>query len=364
MIIKSLELKDFRNYEALSIGLDPGVNIFYGDNAQGKTNILESIYMCSTGKSHRGAKDREIIRFDRDESHIRMLAENKRSCRRIDMHLRKSGHKGIAVDGVPIRKITELFGICRFVLFSPEDLGIIKDSPAVRRRFMDMELCQLDPFYAKQLSAYNHVVMQRNSLLKDVYNRQDLLDTLDIWDVQLIKYAVPIIMRRRQFICALDKTVRKIHGRLTEGTEEAQLIYSENTKAEELNTEMVKNRDKEIRLGQTYVGPHRDDIAFMINGKEVKKYGSQGQQRSISLSLKLSEIEMVRELTGENPVLLLDDVLSELDRKRQEQLLSGISDIQTLITCTGVDEFVRDNFHIGHAWNVKSGTVTGGIYGQ
>ena len=155
----------------------------------------------------------------------------------------------------------------------------------------------------------------------------------------------------------------KHHGK-TEGTEEAQLIYSENTKAEELNTEMVKNRDKEIRLGQTYVGPHRDDIAFMINGKEVKKYGSQGQQRSISLSLKLSEIEMVRELTGENPVLLLDDVLSELDRKRQEQLLSGISDIQTLITCTGVDEFVRDNFHIGHAWNVKSGTVTGGIYGQ
>lgn len=363
MIIKSLELKDFRNYEALSIALDPGVNIFYGDNAQGKTNILESIYMCSTGKSHRGAKDREIILFDHDESHIRMMVEGKKGCRRIDMHLRRNGHKGIAVDGVPIRKITELFGICRLVLFSPEDLGIIKDSPGVRRRFMDMELCQLDPFYAKQLSAYNHVVVQRNSLLKDVYKRQDLLDTLEIWDIQLKKYAVPIILRRRQFINELDKTVRKIHGNLTEGSEEAALVYMENTKAEDFDAEMDKNHEKEIRFGQSLIGPHRDDIIFKINGKDVKKYGSQGQQRSISLSLKLSEIEMVRELTGDDPVLLLDDVLSELDRKRQEQLLSGIADIQTLITCTGVDEFVRDSFHIGHSWNVKSGTVTGGIYG-
>lgn len=363
MIIKSLELKDYRNYGALSIGLDPGVNIFYGDNAQGKTNILESIYMCSTGKSHRGTKDREIIRFDHDESHIRMLVEGKKACRRIDMHLRRSGRKGIAIDGVPIRKITELFGICRIVLFSPEDLGIIKDSPGVRRRFMDMELCQLDPFYARQLSAYNHVVIQRNSLLKDLYKRQDLRDTLEIWDVQLQKYAVPIILRRRQFISELDKTVRKIHGSLTGGTEEAGLIYLENTSAEDFGIEMANSHEKEIRLGQTLIGPHRDDICFNINGKDVKKYGSQGQQRSISLSLKLSEIEMVRELTGDDPVLLLDDVLSELDRKRQEQLLSGISDIQTLMTCTGVDEFVRDNFHIGRSWNVKSGTVTGGIYG-
>lgn len=364
MIIKTLELKDFRNYESLSLELDPGVNVFHGDNAQGKTNILESIYIASTGKSHRGAKDREIIRFEQDEAHIRMMLERRGALRRIDMHLRKSGHKGAAVDGVPIRKITELLGVCRLVFFSPEDLGIIKDSPAVRRRFMDMELCQLDPFYAKQLSAYNHVLLQRNTLLKDAWKERELLDTLDVWNTQLQSYGTRIILRRREFLRSLDETVRKIHHRLTGGEEEAVLKYEENTSAEDFARALIENRERELRQGISITGPHRDDIGFFLNGKDARKYGSQGQQRTISLSLKLAEIEMVKSITGDWPVLLLDDVLSELDRGRQEQLLQGISDIQTLITCTGMDEFVRDNFRIGRAWHVKSGTVTGGIYEQ
>ena len=357
MQIKTLDLLDFRNYERLSIELDRGVNVFYGDNAQGKTNILESICLASSGRSHRGAKDSELIRFGQYEAHIRMVIDRKGAERRIDMHLKKAGHKGVAVDGVPIRKITELLGLCRLVIFSPEDLGIVKDSPGVRRRFMDMELCQLDTVYAKQLSAYNQVLVQRNHLLKDAFSNRELLDTLDIWDRQLMTYAVPIILRRRRFIEDIGDTVAKLHRTLTSGAEEAALAYEENTSAEEFEQRLAANREKELRFGQSLIGPHRDDIRIELNGMDARKYGSQGQQRTVSLSLKLSEIEMVKKLTGDKPVLLLDDVLSELDRGRQEQLLLGISDIQTLITCTGLDEFVRDSLRIGKAFHVKEGAL-------
>lgn len=189
MIIRSLELENYRNYESLHLNFDDHINVFYGDNAQGKTNALEAMFLCATTKSHRGSKDREMIRFGAEESHIKLIVEKQGVPCRIDMHLKKNRSKGVAVNGIPIHKVTELFGILNVIFFSPEDLGIIKNSPAERRRFIDLELCQLDKVYTHNLINYNKVVSQRNKLLKEIDYRKDLLDTLEIWDMQMVRYA-------------------------------------------------------------------------------------------------------------------------------------------------------------------------------
>ena len=283
MVIKSLKLKNYRNYDLLDLNFDPSTNILYGDNAQGKTNILEALYLSGTTKSHRGTKDRDIIQFGYDESHIETIVEKRGVCFQIDMHLKKNSPKGIAIDKIPIRKAGELFGIVHFVFFSPEDLNIIKEGPAGRRRFIDLELSQLDKIYLSNLSNYNRIINQRNSLLKDIYGQKNLIETLDI--------------------C-----------------------------------------------------PHRDDICFTTDsGLDVRRFGSQGQQRTAALSLKLSEIELVKMVIRDTPVLLLDDVLSELDKHRQNYLLDSIHDIQTIITCTGLDEFVNHRFSINKIFHIKNG---------
>ncbi len=230
MFIESLELKNFRNYSSLSLSFDEGTNIFYGDNAQGKTNILEAIYLCGTTKSHKGSKDREIIQFQEDESHIRMILNKNNVRHKIDMHLKKNKAKGVAIDGLPIRKASELFGIVNLVFFSPEDLNIIKNGPMERRKFMDSELCQLNKFYLLQLMNYNKVVIQRNKLLKDLPFTGSLKDTLDIWDDQMVFYGTSLIEEREKFILQINKILREIHLNLTGGKEEIQLIYEPNVK--------------------------------------------------------------------------------------------------------------------------------------
>ena len=357
MIIKSIELRNFRNYENLDIHLDEGTNILYGDNAQGKTNILEAAYLSGTTKSHKGSRDKEMIRFGEKESHIRTDVQKKEKEYQIDMHLRKSGSKGVAVNKIPIKKASELFGILNIVFFSPEDLNIIKNGPAERRRFIDMELSQLDKVYLNDLANYNRIINQRNKLLKDIYGREDLISTLDIWDMQMAHYGDRVMQRRAKFIAQINGIIENVHGKLTGGKEKLNLFYEKSIGDADFSEAILKNRERDIRMKSTSVGPHRDDICFKAGDLDIRKFGSQGQQRTAALSLKLSEIELVKLLINDTPILLLDDVLSELDKNRQNYLLDSISNIQTIVTCTGVDEFVNRRFLINKIFHVNGGQV-------
>ncbi len=357
MVIKSLELADFRNYKELNISFDRGTNILYGDNAQGKTNILEAIYVSATTKSHKGSKDREIVNFDKEEAHIRTCLEKENVEYRVDMHLRKNKSKGIAIDKQKIKKASELIGLLNVVFFSPEDLAIIKEGPSERRRFADMELSQLDNFYLYNLNHYNKIINQRNKLLKDLYFHPELKETLDIWDSQLVSFGSKIIERRELFAGQLCDIIREIHSRLSGGKEELVIKYEPDVIIEDFEKRMKENQEKDIHSKVTGTGPHRDDFTFIVNGIDIRRFGSQGQQRTAALSLKLSEIELVKKITGDTPVLLLDDVLSELDSSRQNYLLNSIGDIQTIITCTGLDEFINNRFKINRIFEVTSGTA-------
>lgn len=358
MIIKSIELCDFRNYNSLSMNFDKDTNILYGDNAQGKTNILEAIYLCSTTKSHKGSKDREMIRLHNEEAHIRMVVEKNQMTHTVDMHLRKNKAKGIAIDGIPIRKSSELVGLVNVVFFSPEDLSIIKNGPAERRRFIDMELCQLDKIYLYNLTKYNKIMNQRNNLLKQIPYDKSLRDTLSIWDEQLASYGSCIIARRREFIEEINGMINSIHNRLSGGREELSIQYDPNVEENFFAKRLEQTIERDILLKTTGTGPHRDDISFMIKDIDIRKFGSQGQQRTAALSLKLAEIELLKRAVKEKPILLLDDVLSELDRNRQNYLLEGIEEIQTIVTCTGLEEFVNNRLKINKIYKVVNGTVT------
>lgn len=357
MNIKSIELSNFRNYQTLSMDFHKEINILYGDNAQGKTNVLEAMYLCGTTKSHRGSKDKEIIKINEEEAHIRILVEKKNLHHRIDMHLKHNRTKGIAIDGIPIKKSSELVGLVNFVFFSPEDLSIIKEGPAQRRRFIDMELCQLDKLYLYYLTNYNKVLHQRNHLLKQLAGNHQLIDTLSIWDAQLIDYAKKIINKRKEFIEQLNEIIYKIHRKLSGNKEELFVVYEPNAEVEYIEDRLKKTLERDIHTRTTNIGPHRDDICFKIKDIDIRKYGSQGQQRTSALSLKLSEIEIVKQAIGDKPILLLDDVLSELDRNRQNYLLDSISNIQTVITCTGLEEFINKRMTINQVYRVVEGTV-------
>ena len=356
MVIKSLKLKNYRNYDLLDLNFDPNTNILYGDNAQGKTNILEALYLSGTTKSHRGTKDRDIIQFGYDESHIETIVEKRGICFQIDMHLKKNSPKGIAIDKIPIRKAGELFGIVHFVFFSPEDLNIIKEGPAGRRRFIDLELSQLDKIYLSNLSNYNRIINQRNSLLKDLYGQKNLMDTLDIWDMQMAAYGTKVLDARKKFIKEVNEIISDIHFKLTGGKERISISYEASNGKMSLEEALKRYRERDMRMKSTTVGPHRDDICFTTDsGLDVRKFGSQGQQRTAALSLKMSEIELVKQVIKDTPVLLLDDVLSELDKHRQNYLLDSINNIQTIITCTGLDEFVNHRFSINKIFHIRNG---------
>lgn len=357
MILKSLELKSYRNYDHLAMQFHSGTNILYGENAQGKTNILEAVYLCGTTKSHKGSKDREIINFHKEEAHVRIILEKNQIPHRIDLHLKKNKAKGVAIDGIPIKRQGELFGMLNLVFFSPEDLYIIKNGPAERRRFIDLELCQLSKVYLHDLTNYNKVLAQRNNLLKQISFNNNLMDTLYIWDNKLVEYGKKIIETRNDFINNLNELVGDIHKKLTGGKERLILKYEPNVSLSGFEEKLNKSLDRDLSLKITNIGPHRDDMSFFCEGIDIRKFGSQGQQRTAALSCKLAEIELVKSIIKENPILLLDDVLSELDRQRQNHLLNSIGDIQTIITCTGLEEFINHRFEFNKIFQVIDGKV-------
>lgn len=358
MYVESIELENYRNYRNVKVEFGRNTNILYGNNAQGKTNILESIYMAATTKSHRGSKDRDIIRIGEDESHIRLFVNKQDISHRIDMHLRKNKNKGVAIDGIPIRRAIELYGLLNVIFFSPEDLTIIKNGPAERRRFMDLELCQISRLYYQNLSSYNKILNQRNNLLKQIYYNKNLMDTLDVWNTQLVDSGVRIIKERRNFIEMMNEIIGDIHSRLTSGREKLEIIYECNVDEDSFEKALQEKLETDLRYSSTQSGPHRDDISFLINGIDARKYGSQGQQRTVALSLKMAEIKLVKKIINDNPVLLLDDVMSELDTSRRDALIEEIKDIQTIITCTGYDDFIKQQIIINNVYSVVEGTAT------
>lgn len=360
MIVKSLELMNFRNYERLDIDFDPSTNIIFGNNAQGKTNILEALCVSATSRSHRGSRDREMIRFGEEEAHIRSIVEKETSEYQIDIHLKKNHAKGIAVNKVPIRKSSDLFGILNVIFFSPEDLSIIKNGPDKRRRFIDTELCQVDRIYLYNLTEYNKALNQRNKLLKDIKYNKKLLDTLSVWDDKLAEFGSKLIKRRETFIEEIAPVVNELHAAISGEKEEVKLTYERNVSAEGFREALDLAFDNDMRLGSTTNGPHRDDLRFDLSGVDLRRYGSQGQQRTAALSLKLSEVTMMEKEIGDKPVLLLDDVLSELDSSRQKYLLSSLSDTQTMITCTGLDDFVKNQYKVNRVFEVRNGVIING----
>lgn len=345
MQINILELENYRNFTSLRLDFADSVNIICGENGRGKTNILESIYLCGTGKSHKGSREKEIILHDREEAHVKGEFSSPRGNRRIDIHLKKDGVKGIAVDRIPIKKLSELYGKVPVVIFSAEDMDIIKRGPAVRRRFMDIELCQTDPVYVENLISYNHILVQRRELLKEYEEKkqspEEFEQLLDILDLQLSAAGEPLIKRRKRFTDEINPEIGKIHERLSGGRERVRLVYMPSAGEDELYERLLKTRERDIFLKQTSVGPHRDDFSFFDRKKELKIYGSNGQQRTAAVALKLAQINLIEKTKREKPVLLLDDVLSELDRGRQKMLLESLGGMQTIITCTGMDEFLE-----------------------
>lgn len=357
MFIRSLELKNYRNYDELSMEFSSGTNLLYGDNAQGKTNILEAVYLAATTKSHRGSKDREMIQFHADEAHIRIQYEKQDIIHQLDMHLKKNRAKGVAIDRIPIRRSSDLLGQIPVIFFSPEDLKIIKNGPSERRKFMDLELSQLESLYLYYLSKYNKILMQRNNLLKQIKFQENLIDTLEAWDIQLVKYGSEIIRYRKDFIEHLNLIIRDIHKRLTGQQEEIKIEYENSVAYDSFLTEIKKKRNVDLKYATTNIGPHRDDIRFLVNDIDIRRFGSQGQQRTAARSLKLAQIQLVKEVLKDSPILLLDDVLSELDSHRKVYLLEGIREIQTFITCTGLDEFIDQHLPIQRMFQIKAGKV-------
>ena len=357
MILKSLELRDFRNYKRESFVFDPGTNVLYGDNAQGKTNALEAIFVGVTTKSHKGSNDSELIRRGENEAHLRYFVEKNERETSVEFHLHRQGKKGIAINRLPIRNSEELLGICHLVFFSPEDLGIIRDGPDARRRFIDMELCQMNAIYLHYLVDYRKNLKQRNALLKQIREKPSLKDTLEIWNHGLIENGMKVIRLRKEFIEELQEIMQVKHAQLTGGTEEIHMVYEPSTTAELLEEKLILAEERDIFQGTTTVGPHRDDIAFLNRDEDIRKFGSQGQKRTAALSLKMAEIELVERTIGDKPILLLDDVLSELDRNRQNYLLEQIQGVQTIITCTGLEEFVKNGVGIDKTFHIVDGAI-------
>ena len=298
MVINNLALNNYRNYLSEEISFSEGINILYGDNAQGKTNILEAIYMLATTKSHRTSKDKEIINLGFDEGHIKASVNKRCINYRIDMHLRKNKSKGVAIDQVPVRKTSQLMGMVNVVLFSPEDLDIIKDGPSERRRFIDMELCQLNKIYYSNLSNYNKILNQRNNLLKNIYYDKSQMDMLDVWDAQLVDFGIKIIKDRNNFIDKINEIILDIHKRLTGDKEIIAVKYDKNVTEEEFAKELSLKRDIDLRYQNTQVGPHRDDICFVADGALLfdarSKHPSVGDNPKRFPNVVMSSVETIR----------------------------------------------------------------------
>jgi DNA replication and repair protein RecF len=346
MRIKSLRLQDFRNYDDRTINFSDKVNIIVGKNAQGKTNILEAIFFLVIGKSFRSPKEKEVIKWDKESGKINGTFAKKYRDIDIEMIFSQKQKKIIKIDSIGIRKIGELLGSVNAVFFSPSELRLVKDSPDERRRFMNVILSQTDKRYFYLLERYEKVLANRNKLLKNSMDINALKDTIDIWDRALSELAEKIYKARTTLISELTPYAKKAHEFLSSGKEKLDLVYQSSFVGEDYAKKMMKylekNIEKDFKLGYTSVGVHRDEIDIFLNGVEVKSFGSQGQQRTTALSLKLAELEIIKNRTGEEPILLLDDVFSELDSDRRKKLLKFTSKAQTIITCTDFDENIEE----------------------
>lgn len=345
MIVSRVILQDFLSYTREDVSFSQDVNIITGENAAGKTNLVDSLYFASLGRSYRHTKDKELIRWGAEGgAKVSVSVQKKYSRHRIDMYIDPQGRKRIMVDGLPLQKIGELMGVLNVVFFSPDEIALVKDSPAYRRKFLDISLCQQSKTYFYTLQRYNKLLVQRNTMLKTNKGRPSLKDILSLVDADFVRCAAFIIAERAKFVDKLAPIAADRHAMLTAGKELLRLNYeTEEVRreaiAEDLKKRLEESLEKDCKLDYTTVGPHRDDIKIAANGVDIRSFGSQGQQRSAVLSLKLAEIELFKENTGETPVLLLDDVLSELDDMRKDALFGALNGIQTMITCT---EFKRD----------------------
>lgn len=361
MYLREIQLKGFRNYENLELGFHKKVNLITGKNAQGKTNLLESLYIMSLGKSFRTNKDAEMIGFDAEFCKAKSISYKNDEDLEVEIIISKEG-KSVKIDGVKTLKNADILENVYMVVFSPEDLKIVKDEPEKRRKFIDRELCQLKPVYFKNLARYKKILQQRNALLKQNEINEALLE---IWNIELAEYGSKIILQRKEFIEKLNKISGKIHKNITNCKEDLEIYYESNIPYQEnlkeqqeiflkTLTQRVKN---DIFRRTTTCGPHKDDIKICVNGIDIRHFGSQGQQRTAALSLKLAEIKLIKEETREDAILLLDDVLSELDHERQSFLINSLEEVQLFITTTEISEELSKTLPDGFTFFVDQGSV-------
>ncbi|MFO3689595.1 DNA replication/repair protein RecF [Staphylococcus felis] len=370
MKLKTLQLENYRNYENIMLQCHSEVNILIGENAQGKTNLLESIYMLALAKSHRTTNDRELIHFNEEYAKIEGELNFRHGLIPLTMFITKKGKK-VKVNHLEQSRLTQYIGNLNVVLFAPEDLNIVKGSPQVRRRFIDMELGQISNLYLNDLSQYQRILKQRNHYLKQLQLKQKTDTTmLEVLNHQFAAYAVKVTQRRAQFIQELEHLAEPIHTGITNGNEKLTLKYLPSVKLEDGTQDedvliqnvlemLERHMTREIERGVSLYGPHRDDLSFRVNQMDAQTYGSQGQQRTTALSIKLAEIELMNQEVGEYPILLLDDVLSELDDSRQTHLLSTIQHkVQTFVTTTSVDGIDHEIMKNAKIYRITNGKIT------
>ena len=353
MWINNIKLTNFRNYNKKEIKLYENINVFFGENAQGKTNIIESIFLSSIGKSFRTNKEKELIKFNEQKALIEI--EYEKIDRNGNIKIEIGDKKQIYLNGIKLKKLSELLGNINIVIFTPDDINILKGGPQNRRKFLDIMISQLRPNYMHVLTLYNKTLEQRNNYLKQIKKENKDQNLLDIWDEKLIEYGIKIYEYREEFIEKIKNKINNIHKEITQNKEEIEIKYfsDANTRQNFIN-ELKSRRKLDIIKGFTTKGIHRDDFVVYINGREVEIYGSQGQHRTAILSLKLSELNVIYDEIGEYPILLLDDFMSELDDKRRKNFLNNIKDIQVIITCT--EKITLENSKY-FSYNVIDGNV-------
>ena len=354
MNITEIKLKNFRNYEYQELELNKGINIFYGNNAQGKTNILESIFLCSIGKSFRNTKEKDLIKLGEKFSELDI--KYQKSDREGKIKYIISDKKEILVNGIKINKLSELIGKINIVMFSPDDIDILKGSPQKRRKFLNMMISQLRPSYIYNFNLYTKALEERNNYLRQIKDENKTEELLEIWDEKLADYAECIYNYRKEFIDKIKEKIEKIHKGITDQKEEIKIHYITDFIDKNNFLEKLKiNRKKDIEKGYTTVGIHRDDFIIYINKKALNIYGSQGQFRTAILSLKLAELYIIYDEIGEYPILLLDDFMSELDENRRKKFIQSITEVQVLIT--GTHKIILENLKY-NIYNVKEGKIT------
>lgn len=346
MICKSATYTDFRNIESAELRFCDGINIIFGDNAVGKTSAVEGIYLCALGRSHRTSREKEFIRFGQESARVSLTYEDRDRENTLTVAWLQKGRKQCAKNGVMIRKMSEFIGNFRAVLFTPEHLSIIKDGPALRRSFLDNAISQLDRMYVASLQRYNTVLQQRNRILQDSFRDRALLDTLDIWSRQLAEEAEYISRKRADYVKRCEVFVKELFSDMTDGRETPGFSYTGEHSADEFLRQLTEHVEREVQYGSTMFGIHKDDITVLLNGKEARSYASQGQQRSLSLAMKLAEGEIAKAFTGEYPVFLFDDVLSELDDKRKQYVMKGLDSRQVIITTCENNIFPQNSYRI------------------